>query len=259
MCVKQVLDPELPAEEFRLDPVTQRPNVEHAKWVMGTFDEIAVEVALQLLERAAEGSVTALTVGPPSADEVLRKAVAVGARDALRVDVPEEEELDGVQTATLLAAAVRESLGPAEVVLCGRQASDTDAGQVGPLLAEMLGVAMVSNVLVVEPAGRGKLRAERETDEGTEVLEVSLPALFTVTNGECNVPRLPKVRDLLAAQRRQIPAVPASQLVGENPAWMKVDSMELPQTARECRMVEGETAEEKVDALLRALRELQVV
>jgi electron transfer flavoprotein beta subunit len=260
VCVKQVLDPELPAEEFVVDRAARRPAVANPRWVMSTFDEIALEVALQMREAVGEASVVALTLGGPSADEVLRKALAMGAQEALRIDAAPLVEPDGVQTAAALAAAVRAHLWPVDVVVCGRQAADTDAGQVGPLLAEMLGFPVVTNVLRARPGAPGTLRLERETEEGTEVVEAQLPVLLTVTNAECNVPRMPRVRDIMAAQRKTVPTVGVGDLPPEAMSpWTTLADLELPQTEGRCQMIEGETVEAKVEALLAELERLKVV
>ncbi|MCS7172338.1 MAG: electron transfer flavoprotein subunit beta/FixA family protein [Armatimonadetes bacterium] len=260
VCVKQVLDPELPAEEFTVDPVAKRPAVENARLVMSTFDEIALEAALQLREAIGEASVVALSLGGRSADDVLRKALAMGAQEALRIDASALEEPDGVQTASALAAAIRGPLWPVDVVICGRQAADTDAGQVGPILAEMLGFPLVTNVLWARPGPGGTLHLERETEEGTEVVEVTPPVLLTVTNAECNVPRMPKVRDILAAQRKSVPAVEVGDLQPEVPSpWTVLTDLSLPQLKGRCRVIEAETVEEKVEALLAELDRLRVV
>lgn len=259
VCVKQVLDPELPAEEFTIDRTARRPVVEKARLVMSTFDEIALEVALQLRETVGEASVVALSLGDRSADDVLRKALAMGAQEALRIDASALEEPDGVQTAAALAAAIRGSLWPADVVICGRQAADTDAGQVGPLLAEMLGFPVVTNVLRARPGPPGTLHLERETEEGTEVVEVQLPVLLTVTNAECNVPRMPKVRDILAAQRKPVPVVGVGDLPPEAASpWTTLAELDLPQLPGRCRVIEGETVEAKVEALLGELERIGV-
>ncbi len=261
VCVKQVLDPELPAEEFAVDRTARRPAVQNPRMVMNTFDEIALEVALQLRDAVKEASVVALSLGDRAAEDVLRKALAMGADEALRVDPSGLREADSVQTAAALAAAIRAHLGSVDVVLCGRQAADTEAGQVGPLLAEILGVPMVSNVLLARPGPSGRLHLERETEEGTETVEVAPPVLVTVTNGEYNVPRMPKVRDIMAAQRKTIPVVRVEEQAlgpGATP-WTTVADLDLFQVQGACRWIEGKTPEEKVEALLAELRKLQVV
>lgn len=263
VCVKQVLDPEMSPKDFAVDPATRRPVAGRAPLVISTFDEIALEVALQLREALGGGTVTALSLGPKSADEVLRKAMAMQADRAVRIDGAGFEDADGVATAAALAAAIRARLSPADVVLCGRQAGDTDGGQVGLLLAEILALPVVANALRATPGPEGTLRVERETDEGTEVVEVRPPVLLTATNAEYNVPRIPKVKDVMAAHRKPIEVLTRAELGldGQEVAqpWTALEDLYVPQQQRQCRIVEGSSPEERVDALVAALLELKVL
>src|SRR5690554_1270681 len=110
VCVKQVLDPEMSPRDFAIDPVARRPVAGRAPLVISTFDEIALEVALQLREALGAGTVTALTLGPRSAEEVLRKAMAMQADRAVRIDSDGLGESDAFVTASALAEAIRRKL-----------------------------------------------------------------------------------------------------------------------------------------------------
>lgn len=264
VCVKQVLDPEISPRDFAIDPVARRPVTGRAPLVISTFDEIAVEVALKFREVAGAGTVTALTLGPASADEVLRRAMAMQADSAVRIDAAGFEEADSVITAAALAAAIRRLQPPADVVLCGREAADTDAGQVGPMLAELLGLPVVSNAILAEPGPDGSLRVRREAEDGVEVVLVRPPALLTATNADVNVPRIPKVKDVMAAHRKPIRVLrrdelemPA-ELVGAG-AWVGLEELYVPEQSRQCRIVSGDSPEEKVEGLVRELLELKVL
>ena len=257
VCVKQVPDPEVPPRDFAIDPGTRRPVAGRAALVMSTFDEIALEVALRLRDAGPGVRVSAVSVGPASVEEVLRRALAMQADAAVRVEVPDLDPLDPVQTAAALADAVGR-LSPVDVVLCGRQAADTDAGQVGLLLAEMLGWPAVTQVILAHRAGEGRLRVEREAEDGTEVVEVELPAVLTATNAEANLPRIPKVRDVMAAHRKPIQVLTPS-LAAELRQWAVLEDLYVPTRESRCRMVEGDSPEAKVDALLRELRQLRVL
>ena len=257
VCVKQVLDPEIPARDFAIDPATRRPVQGRAPLVISTFDEIALEVALKLREELGGGTVTGLTLGPSSADEVLRRAMAMQADAGVRVDSEGLDLLDPVATATALAEAVRQ-LEPVDAVLCGREAADTDGGQVGLLLAEMLGWPAVCNVILAHPGPQGHLRVEREAEDGTEVVEVALPAVLTATNADVNVPRIPRVKDVMMAHRKPIRVVPA-QVPQTQRGWISLEDLYVPVPDRQCRFVEGDTVEAKVEALVRELRQMKVL
>ncbi|WP_324716080.1 electron transfer flavoprotein subunit beta/FixA family protein [Carboxydochorda subterranea] len=262
VCVKQVLDPEMSPRDFAIDPATKRPVAGKAPLVISTFDEIAVEVALKLREAAGSGTVSALSLGPKSADEVLRKAMAMQADRAVRIEPGSLGEPDAVQTASALAAAIRERLWPADVVFFGRQAGDTDGGQVGLMVAEILGLPVVTHAIGVRPGEGGKLLVERETRDGVEVVEVAAPVVVTVTNAPSNVPRIPKVKDVMAAHRKpidvvELPALPVPE--ESRQSWAEIADLFVPAQDHRCRMMEGDSVEARVDALVRAILDLKVL
>lgn len=266
VCIKQVIDPEMPQRDFRLDQSGKEAALGRASMVISTFDEIAVEVALQLREKAG-GEVTVLTLGGKQAEEALRKALAMTADNAARVDdtgLGRAGEglgrVDSFVTAAVLAAAVRK-LGGADLVLCGRQAADTDAGQVGLLLAEELGMPTVTAVFAIEPAGTG-VRLKRENPGGYEVVEASLPVLATVTNAETNIPRIPKVKDVMASFRKPVTVWTAADL-GLDPAALAPRAtyrrLYIPETETTCEMIGGDSPEEQAAALAERILALKVL
>lgn len=260
VCLKQILDPEIPPRDFRIDPATRRPVQGTAKLVMDSYAENALEVGLQLKEKVPGSTVTALCVGDKPADEVLRRALALTADQAVRVWDPAWTELDAPAVAHILARAIAK-LGGADVVLCGRQAGDIERGLVGPMLAEELGAACVTAVARVEPAG-DYLRLRREVEGGYAVVDTRLPAVLTITNDETNVPRLPKVKDLMMATRKPIQVLGAGDLDLDParlvPRVVLADLFVPTQEAR-CELVEGDDGPAKAAALARRLRELKVL
>jgi electron transfer flavoprotein beta subunit len=273
VCLTQVLDPEIPPSEFRLD--SQRKAVAEGvgRLVLNIFDENALEVALQLRERVAERAsedrvtepveIIAITVGPPSAADILRKALSVRADRAILIVAPEGVPLNGFMVARLLAAAVRK-LQPVDLVLCGREAGEWHGGQVGAFLAEELGWAGVSFVARVEVEEGGGFLMRRQSDDGWEIVRAARPAVATVTNDETNVPRLPKVRDTLLAARAEIPRWTVSELVGDPSVFpqgapLEVREMFIPSSSKVCEMIEGETIEEKAARLIHELRRRRIL
>ena len=257
VCVKQVPDPEMPARSFAIDPVTRRPPAGQAPLVISTFDEIALEVALKLREALGGGTVTALTLGPPAAEEVLRRCLAMQADAAARIEPGGLDPLDAIATAAALAGAI-EALQPVDLVLCGREAADTDGGQVGPLVAEMLGWPVVANAILAHPGPGRVLRVERETKDGTELVEVALPAVLTATNAQANVPRIPRVRDVMMAHRKPIRLLEAA-VPDELRSWVQVEDLSVAGQDRRCRLLEGDTVEARVEALVEQLRQMRVL
>jgi len=196
VCIKQV--PE--STEVRVDPETKALIREGVKGIVNPVDENAIEAGLQLRE-AHGGTVTVITMGPPQAEEALRHALAMGADEAILLTDPASRGSDTLATSYTLAQMVRK-IGEVDLVLCGRQAVDGDTGQVGPELAERLGIPQVTFAIEIEVVD-GKLRARRVLDDFFEVLEVRLPALVTVVK-QINDPRYPSMRNVLKAKRAQI-------------------------------------------------------
>jgi electron transfer flavoprotein beta subunit len=205
--VKQVPDPDVPAGSFRVDTAATRvvPPAGVAP-IMNGYDANALEAALRLKE-AHGGSVVALSVGPNEARDVLKRAIAMGADSGVLVEDAALAGADSWMTASALAAAIKR-IGaegePVDLVMCGRQASDTDAGQVPLGVAELLGLPSVAPVQKLEWVD-GTVRAERMTEDGHQVVEVAPPALLAVSS-EIGEPRYPPLRGVMMAGRAQIPS-----------------------------------------------------
>lgn len=208
VCVKRVPDPEAPASNFRVadDGRALLPG-RGVEWLMSTYDESAVEAALQLKD-ATGAEVTLVSVGPPDLEEFLRESLGTGADRAALLPVPPGTVLDAFATAHLLAAALRQT-GPYDLVLCGRQASDTDAGLVGGLVAATLGLPSVAVVQHIAWAGE-RLTVERTVDDGIEVLELGLPALLTISSERYPI-RYATLPNILAAQTKEVVVLDASE------------------------------------------------
>ena len=207
--VKQVPDPYIPPSHFKVDEAANGvvPPSGVAP-VMNGYDANALEAALRLKEKHG-GKVTVLTLGSSEARDTLKRAIAMGADGAVLVDDPALRDGDSFTTATALARAV-EKVGEYDLILSGRQASDTDAGQVPLGLAELLGVPVVSPVIAIEQHGGGVL-VHRMVEDGYQVLDVPLPAVVAVSS-EIGEPRYPPLRGIMAAGRAQIPVWTAADL-----------------------------------------------
>jgi len=259
VCVKQVPDPETPPKGFKVDPVEKRviPPL-GAALVINPFDENAVEAALRIKD-AYGGKVTALTMGPPSAEDVLRHAMAMGVDEGMLLESIAGEDFDSFAIAYGLAMAIKK-IGAADLILCGREAADWNAGQVGPGIAEFLDLPSVSLVKNIELMD-GRLKVERVIPNGFEVVEVTLPALITITN-ELGNPRYPTVKGVMAATKKEI-TVLSKRDIGVDDA--KLDSLSsrlklldlfIPVHERKCHIFEADTLEEGATALTNKIIEL---
>jgi electron transfer flavoprotein beta subunit len=256
VCLKQILDPEVPARDFRVDAERREAEQGSANLVTNIFCENALETALQLRERSADGAkITVLSYGQPSAEDSLRKALAMKADAAALVRQEAGAKPDPLAVARVLAAAVRK-LGSFDLVMLGREAGDWGAGQTGGLLAEELGLPCVSFVDHIE-AGGGRLRLKRQTDSGWEVLEAEPPCVVTVTNDEHNVPRIPKVRDVMMSYRQPLTVLTLDDLgLPAANSYYEVAELFIPQKEARCEFVPGETLDERVEAFARRIVEV---
>jgi len=253
VCLKQILDPEIPARDFRIDAARKEAERGSASLVTNIFCENALETALQFRERAG-GTITSLTCGAASAEDVLRKALAMKADAAALVLYDDAGRADPLLMAQILAAATRR-LGAFDLVITGRESGDWGTGQTGGLLAEELGwpcVSFVDSIGAVD----GTLRLKRQTDSGFEIVEARPPVVLTITNAEHNVPRIPKVRDVMQAHRQAITTWSIADLgIDAANRWYEVADLSIPQKETECEFAAGDTLEERVDAFARRLME----
>lgn len=252
VCVKRVPDPEAPATLFRVDEHGHHlVAARSVPRLTSTYDESALEAALLLREQHG-GKVTLLSVAGDDVTEWLLETMATGADDAVLVQDAQLANADGFQTATALAAAIRK-VGDVDLVLCGRQASDTDAGIVGPALAEMLDLPSATVVRKVEQRD-GALRVERALEDGYEVLEVRPPAVLTITSELLHL-RYATMANIMAAGMKVATVWNGSDL-GLRPSAPMVKQRRLaqPQSRTECRFPEGDSLEEAARSLAQALR-----
>ena len=260
--LKQILDWELPAAKFRVDPATNRPPDGLAPTLLGPFEQNALELALTLRDAGAVTRLTALLAGPADGADSLRKALAVRADEAVHV-VCDPAPVDPAQTAALLAAALGR-LDPApDLVVAGRQAGDWDHGQVGYLVAERLGWPAVGLVWEAELI-EGRLVVRRSGAGADERLAVRPPAVLTVTSHPTLQLRMGSVMDRMAANKKPITELTpdglglgADAFAGE--LRVELTEVSVPDVQRECEVIEGENAAEVAARLLARLEELKLL
>jgi electron transfer flavoprotein beta subunit len=256
--VKQVPDPDIPPTHFKIDEAAKKviPPAGVAP-VMNGYDANALEAALRLKEQLG-GKVTVVSLGPDGARDTLKRAIAMGADAAIHVNDPALNEADSTTTALALAAAIK-TIEHFDLVLSGRQASDTDGGQVHLGIAQHLGVPAVSPVQKIEEASDESVVAERIVEDGYQRLKIKLPALLGVSS-EMNEPRYPPLKGIMAAGRAQIPVLTAADL-GLGEASPKVQLQRLYVETREARveLVEADSLEDAGKLLADKLREARLV
>ncbi len=213
VCVKQVPD----TTQVRIDPETGSLIRQGIPSVINPFDLHAVEAALHLRDEQG-GRVTALSMGPPQAEETLRKVLGFGVDRAVLLSDRAFAGADTLATTFALAAAIRKisEEDPVDLVICGKQSIDGDTGQVGPGLARRLGMSQVTYICGLEDldSEAGLIRAWRQLESGRELLEAKLPAALTVTE-VCNRIRYASLPDLIAAAGKPVEVWSAGDIGAE--------------------------------------------
>lgn len=210
VCIKQVPDN---AVVPKLDPATGRVVREGVETMVSPFDLNAVEAGLKLAEEKG-GEVTVLTMGDDSCKISLRIALSMGAAHAYLVSDPALADSDGWATAYTLAKAIR-SIGSFDVILCGKQAIDDDAGQVGAGIAEQLGAALVTYVNEIREVTDDSLTVKRVGADGEDIVQAKLPVVLTCEKS-LNEPRYPTLKRTRMANRMEIPVLDCAA-IGADP------------------------------------------
>jgi len=259
VCIKQIIDPEIPPSQFKIDFEAGKAVADQGKQVLNPYDGNALEVALQLKDRHKETKVTVMTVGGESDQKVLRHALAMGCDDAIWLRDDCFDSLDSQGTARVLARGIQK-IGLPDIVLCGRQAGDWDMGQVGLRIGEELGMACVALAYNIEYAD-GPLRLRRETDRGTEVVETDMPLLATITNDRSNQPRYSTVKGIMAAKRKDIPIWSAGELEvteAEIQPAVIIEELVVPSYERQVMLIDGEDGAQKAARLAEHLIQMNL-
>lgn len=228
VCIKRTPDTET---KIRLGPDGTSIDSEGVKFIISPYDEFAIEAALQLKEALGSGEVVLMSMGGDGTPETLRQGLAMGADEAIHLKG--DPSLDGLATAKALAGEL-EGVG-ASLILFGMKGADMDQQQVGPMAATLMGLPCVTAVSDFDLEGE-TLTCRREVEGGTEILEMDLPAVITLTKGKYE-PRYASLKGIMAAKRKPLedrdtsagesrlivrvlsypPERPAGKIVGEGP------------------------------------------
>lgn len=256
VCIKEIIDPEVPAAAFKVNFEAKRAILPPGfKLVISDYDEVAVEAALQIKD-AHSGKITVLTLGEESAKDDLKHCMAMGADEGVLLLDPLFDDFDSSATAQALTQAIKK-LGDFDLILCGRQEGEWDAGQVGSGIAHFLGIPCVTVAGRIEIKD-GKAIVERVVAEGRDVIEVPLPALVTASN-EIGEPRYPSLRRIMVASKKEILTWNAQDIGYSAKARNKLVKLFVPVHEGKCNFIEGETPEEMGVNLTLKLRELNLI
>jgi electron transfer flavoprotein beta subunit len=194
VCIKQV-----PAtNEVKMNKETNTIIREGIEAIINPFDSYAIEEGLRVREKMG-GKVTVMSMGIPSVAELLKETVALGVDDTILLSDRAFAGSDTLATAYALSMGIKK-IGNVDLIICGKQAIDGDTAQVGPSLAEKLNLPHTTYVRKIEEIIEGYIRCQRLTEDGYEVIEMSLPAVITVVK-EINEPRLPSIKGMMKAKK----------------------------------------------------------
>jgi len=253
VCIKQVSE----TTKAKIDP-QKNTVVWEGEGIVNPFDTYALEEGIRIKEQYG-GKVTAISMGLPQAENILREAVALGADEAILLSDSVFDGSDTLATSYILSKAIAK-LGEFDIVICGRQAIDGDTGQVAPQLAEQLGIPFVSYVSKIEEIKEGYIQMQRMVEEGYQVVEMPLPGAITVVK-EINVPRLPPLRGLMMSKKAVIPTWNAQELgvdmdkVGLSGSPTRVTRLFDPPKAGGGELLQGDP-ESQVDQLVEKLQKV---
>ena len=260
VCIKQVAET---PNQVEWDEATQVLNIDKATKILNPFDQFAVEEAIRMREQDG-GKVVVLAMGPERTKEAMRECLAMGADDAVLLDHAAFEGADGRATARALAAAIQK-IGAFDVILCGKRAIDGEMHQIGPRLAALLGIpvlSLVTKVLSIDWKAR-LLKAERTLDQGREVVEATLPLVLTAEK-DMNQPRYPSLINIRKAAKKEIPIWTPAELgldparVGRSGSAVHVGEIGTP-PARAAGEVLGGDPDTAVASLVERLVQAKVI
>lgn len=258
VCIKQVPD----TTEVKIDPKTNTLVRQGVPSIVNPFDKNAIEAGLRLKEKYG-GRVTVVSMGPPQANDALKECLAMGADDAVLVSDRAFGGADTLATSYTLAATIR-ALGHFDVILCGKQAIDGDTAQVGPEMAEHLGITQLTYVAKIDIQG-DTVQVYREHEEGYEVVEARLPVLMSVVKS-INVPRYPTVKGIMkAVHKDKVRVLSAKDLevdmdrLGLKGSATQVRQIFTPPQRGQGILIRQDSARKSVDELMAKLSDAKIV
>ncbi|HEU5012290.1 MAG TPA: electron transfer flavoprotein subunit beta/FixA family protein [Roseiflexaceae bacterium] len=234
-------------------------NSDGIEQIMNLFDEYAVEEGIKWNEQHG-GKVTVLSLGPDAWKEQMRRALAMGATDALLLNDPAFTMLDTIGAARVSAAAINR-LGDVDLVICGRNSTDDESGAFGPALARVLGWPQLTYVGKISELDDNHIVAERHLEEQIETVETKLPAVITVVK-DINEPRYPSLLRIKRVAKVEIPTMSAAEVdltAADLQPVTTIANRVPPPPRQKGEIIQGGDAREKVRALVEKLRAEQVI
>jgi len=260
VCIKAVPDPK-EADKIRIDPVTKSLIRLDMPLVINSLDLNALEAALQFKERFG-AHITVVSMGPPPAGNIVKECLALGADVGILLSDPAFAGADALATAFTLTKAI-EKLDEVDIVLCGRASSDGATEWVGPELATLLDMPVVTMVREFVETEGTCWKVKSDIENGYRLMQVELPAVFTVTQ-DVNTPRTLSFSGIIKARKKEITTWGlvdlgvSAECVGLKGSPTIVSNLTHIESKRACQIIEG-TLEEKADILVAKLVEAGII
>lgn len=234
VCISSVPDT---TTKINFTPDNKSFITQGVQFIINPYDEIALTRAMELTEKDG-GTVTVINVGDAATEPVIRKALAVGATDAVRVNAAPRD-------AFFVAKQIAEyaSKHSYDLILCGRESIDYNGAQVPAMVAEMLGTPSISVCKKLDVSG-GIATAEREIEGGKEIAECPLPLVVSASEGMAE-PRIPNMRGIMSARTKPLTVIEPV----ETPKNLEVVSYDKPKPRSEVKLIAPDKVEELVDLL----------
>lgn len=198
VCIKQV--PDTTDIKWTENNTIQREGVES---IINPFDVYAIETALKIKQNCDNVEITVLTMGPPQAEEMLKKAIAVGCDNGVLITDRKFAGADTFATGKTIASTIKNKLSDFDLIICGQFAVDGDTAQTGPSIANQLNIPQVTYVKDIDKCEDNSLILQREIEEGIEVVKVKFPALICVLKQDKEATRA-YINGIIKAQNKEI-------------------------------------------------------
>lgn len=238
VCISNVPDT---TTKIKLSGDQKSIDLANAQWIINPWDELALTRALELKEAGSSSieKITVLTVGDKNAEPTMRKALAIGADDAIRIDTSPTDPFAVAHEASEAA----KNMGY-DIILCGIESSDYNGSAMGGMLAEFLGIPSVSSVSKLEIEG-DRVKVNREIPGGFEVVEPTLPFVAIVQKGIAKEPRIPSMRGIMMARKKPLNVVAAAGAE----SLVEFAEYQPPQPKAACKMIDADNVGQLVDLL----------
>ncbi len=265
-CIKQVPYPDTPASAYKVDNENNKIVLpDDVPLVISPFDESAVEAGLQIKDNVG-GTMTVISLATNQTESVikdLKQTLAMGADEAVLLNDPDFAGGDSWSTAYTLAMAIKK-IGQYDLILCGIQAADWDAGQVGIGIAEILGIPVAMPVTKIDPQ-EGRVQVEYLIDNGHEVAQLPLPCVLATASDESLMPRVAPLPGIIKAKKRKIPVWTAADIeadtdmIGVSGAKTSVKDLNIPELEGRCEFISSENPEEAAGMLVAKLQNENII